>query len=92
MRGTGIAAMIAIVLSVLVHTGTVRADTTVEIVRQIDAGREGATPNVRVSVSDGVAVVSGYVSTALEKRAIEARLLDATDLTEVRNLIVLDRP
>ena len=92
MRGTGIAALIAIVLSVPVHTGTARADTAVEIARQIDAGREGATPNIRVSVSDGIAVVSGYASTTLEKRAIEARLLDATDVTEVRNLIVLDRP
>lgn len=92
MRGTDIVATIAIVLSIPVHIGTARADTAAEIVRQIDTRSEGSTPDVRVSVADGVAIVSGYASTALEKRAIEARLLQATDVTEVRSLIVLDRP
>lgn len=68
------------------------ANTAEQVARAIEAERRGPNPDIRVTVSDRVAVVTGRTATGLESRRIEHRLRDASDVDTVLNLVVFDRP
>ena len=92
MRGMRTLSSVTVLLCTTFFAGAAQADTAEEIVRAIELTRSGPLPDIRVSVSDGVAIVTGFASTALERRMVTDRLREASNVDEIRNLVVLDRP
>ncbi len=82
----------AAIASAAAFAGTAHAATAEEIVKDFEAMRAGPTTDIELSVSGGIAVVTGEVPTALDRRALTERLREASDVDEIIDLVVLDRP
>ena len=82
----------AVLLIVSSAVGQAQAVTGSEIVANIERqARERFRSDIDVRVDGGVAVVTGYVRTVLDRAALRRRLLELPDITSVIDLTVSAR-
>lgn len=87
MKSTKSTILAALLTAGVLAVGQLHADETDDLCAQIATEAQARGGNVCVVIDDGVATLSGYVESQMEKEAAERAALAREEVTEVVNLL-----